>query len=144
MFPFDPGYLFIQTESLAARVRVHMRTVKEELGVITGHLSFLRPKRRTRDLDCLPVSVIDAVDVAWILDDVALVKADREVVEQVRRDHVVVVQAIVPDSDIVPPIRAWNPENWPVLPDPGTVVAAEQAADAVSTGKNIIPFDRVH
>ena len=64
--------------------------------------------------------------------------------EQVRRDHVVVVHAIVPDSDIVPPVRTWNPANRPDLPDPGTIVAAEQAADAVSTGKNIIPFDRVH
>src|SRR5207247_11309213 len=138
MFAFDPGYLFIETESFAARVRVHMRAIGKELGVITGHLSFLRPKRRTRDLDCSPVGVIDAVDVAWILNDVALVKTGCEVVEQVRPDHVVVVQTIVPDSDIVPPVRTWNPANRPDLPDPGTIVAAEQAADAVSTVKNII------
>src|SRR5262249_29748200 len=78
MLPFDPSDLFADAEGFAAGVSVHMRAIGEELGVVSSHLSFLWPDGRPRDLDGLPVSIIHAIDVARILDDVALVKANGE------------------------------------------------------------------
>src|SRR5215468_7314137 len=58
-------------------------------------------------------------------------------------DHIIVVEAVVPNFDVVPPIRAGNPGHRPDLPDPGAVVAADEATDAVFVGKSIIALDRV-
>src|SRR2546425_10591555 len=109
----NPPHLFVDVNGFASGIRVHVRAVGNELGVISGHFSRLGAKRRTRNLDCLAVIVIHSINVARILNDETLVKAYCEMVEQVWLNNVVVVYAIVSRSDVVAPIRARNPDHRP-------------------------------
>ena len=119
MLTFDPCQLFAHAECLTAGICVHVRTVIQELGVVSGHLSILRPKSRTRNLDGLPIVIFHTVDVARVFDDVAPVEADSEVMEEVGFDYIIVIDTVVPYFDIIAPVWAGNPGTGPICPIPG-------------------------
>ena len=66
-------------------------------GLISGGLSFFGLGCYARDLDGFRIRRVYAICVAGILDQVAPVKAQRKVIQQIRSEDVVVVEAIVPD-----------------------------------------------
>src|SRR4029077_10965314 len=75
----------------------HMRSERCISRVVPGGLSFLHGRTNPGDLDRFRPIFRYTVDVPGVFDEVALVQTEGEMIQQIWRDDVVVVETVIAD-----------------------------------------------
>src|SRR5439155_10634545 len=127
----EPGYLLLDAFGPLTRIGVYVGAEGGVCGVVASSLAWLHGRGRARDLDGLCPSFGNLIDVVGVFDQKPLVEAERQVIEQVRPEDVIVVEAVVADVLRGVPASRRHPGNRPDVGGGRRVVAAPEEAHTV-------------